>query len=82
MRSPELRPLTVTLTLTFSVQGHLIIFGLPLRFSLLLFIKMITDILCMFIDLDQSSSTATFLCDHGLDLSCSRSLNSFTVYYI
>ena len=36
---------------------------------------MITDIiLCMFIDLDQSSSTATFLCDPDLDFSCSRSL--------
>ena len=39
---------------------------------------MITDIiLCMFIDLDQISSTATFLCDPDLHCSCSRSLNKF-----
>ena len=37
---------------------------------------MITDIiLCMFIDLDQISSTATFLCDPDLDFFCSRLLN-------
>ena len=39
---------------------------------------MITDIiLCMFIDLDQISSTATFLCDPDLDFFCSRLLNKF-----
>ena len=39
---------------------------------------MITDIiLCMFIDLYQISSTATFLCDPDLDFTCSRSLNKF-----
>ena len=73
----------VTLTLTFSVQGHLIILVTPLRLSLLSFILMITDIiLCMIIDLDQISSTATCLCDPDLDFSCSRSLHIFTVYYM
>ena len=49
-------------------------FGKPLRLSLLSFILMITDIiLCMFIELDQISSTATFLCDPDLDSFCSRS---------
>ena len=39
---------------------------------------MITDIIfCMFLDLDQISSTATFICDPDLDFSCSRSLNKF-----
>ena len=39
---------------------------------------MITDIiLCMFIDLDQISSTATFLCDPDLDFFHSRSINNF-----
>ena len=39
---------------------------------------MITDIILrMFIDLDQISSTATFLCDPDLDFSCSRSHNKF-----
>ena len=39
---------------------------------------MITDImLCMFMDLDQMSSTAIFLCDPDLDFFCSRSLNDF-----
>ena len=45
-------------------------FGYPLRLSLLLFVLMITDIiLCMFIDLDQISPIATFLCDPDLDFS-------------
>ena len=39
-----------------------------------------TSILGLFIDLDQISSTATFLCDPDLDFSCSRSLNIFTVF--
>ena len=39
---------------------------------------MIIDIIfCMFIDLDQISSTATFPCDPDLDFLCSRSLNIF-----
>ena len=39
---------------------------------------MVTDIiLCMFIDLDQISSIATFLCDPDLDFFCSRLLNKF-----
>ena len=42
---------------------------------------MITNIIrCMFIDLDQIFSTATFLCDPDLAYSCARSLNIFTVY--
>ena len=52
-----------------SVQGHLMILVNHCVLSLLSFILMITDIiLCMFIDLDQISSTATFLCDPDLDL--------------
>ena len=39
---------------------------------------MLTDIIvCMFIDLDQISSTAIFLCVPDLDFSCPTSLNKF-----
>ena len=67
----------------FSVQCHLILFvylcvWVCTHLSLLSFILMITDIiLCMFKDLDQISSIATFLCDHDLDFFSSRSLNHF-----
>ena len=33
--------------------------------------------ICIFIDLDQMSSTATFVCDPDLDFFYSRSLNNF-----
>ena len=40
-----------------------------MRLSLLSFILMITDILIMFIDLDHTSSTATFVTQTGLTLT-------------
>ena len=37
-------------------------------------------ILCMFIDLDQISSTATFLCGHDLDFFVQGHLISFVTF--
>ena len=76
----------ISLTATFHCDPHLdffcsrslINFGQPLHLSLLSFILMITDIiLCMFIEVDQISSGATFLYNSDLDFFCSRSLNNF-----
>ena len=69
LKISSMQPFRVTLTLPFPVQGNLMF---------LVNLLMTRDVIhCMFVDLHQISSTATFLCDPDLDFSCSRSLNIF-----
>ena len=78
MRSPELRLFPVTLTLTFSVQGHLkILVNLCVLSSFSVTLISTDSIPCIGIDLDEMSLNATFPCDPDLDVFCSRSLNNF-----